>query len=139
LIKKAYKSISFNFEAAFKSSKEINIEFNAFDFDERIDQKLEKALFRISQEALNNIIKHSKAKNAIFQLFKADDLITLTIEDDGIGFDPENLNEQNKGIGLLSIKERVYSFNGTLTMNSRINEGTELIIEIPQSNILKNG
>jgi PAS domain S-box-containing protein len=115
----------------YNENSEINLGFYHYDFDERIEPKLEKVLFRICQEALNNIIKHSEAKKATFQLFKSEDLITLTIEDDGKGFDPEKVKMISKGIGLMSIRERVYSFNGSLIINARENYGTELIIEIP--------
>ena len=109
----------------------IVFEFNHYDFEERIEPKLEKALFRISQEALNNIVKHSKAKNATIQLFKSIELITLTIDDDGVGFDPKIVESNERGIGLYSIRERVFSFNGTLTLDSVENKGTQLIVEIP--------
>ncbi|MDZ7774238.1 MAG: sensor histidine kinase [Bacteroidales bacterium] len=108
--------------------------FNHYGSNKKIPPELEKALFRICQEALSNILKHSNAENATFQLFMTEDYITLTIEDDGIGFNPGTLNSQeNNGIGILSIKERVNSFDGLLTINSNPRKGTEIIIEIPNS------
>lgn len=107
--------------------------FNAYDFKERIDPKLEKAIFRICQESLNNIVKHAQAKNATFQLFKTIELVTLVVEDDGVGFNIKDTmgSEKKSGIGLISIRERTTSFGGTFTIHSEINKGTELIIEIP--------
>ena len=106
--------------------------FNHFDFDERIDPTIEKMLYRISQEAVNNVLKHAKADKATIQLFRSTGLITLTIEDDGVGFDPsaEEFGEQD-GIGLVSIKERIASYKGELTINTGHGQGTEMIIEIP--------
>ncbi|MBC8320952.1 MAG: PAS domain-containing protein [Bacteroidetes bacterium] len=109
---------------------DINFSFNAFDYKERIDVKLEKALYRICQESLNNIVKHSMAKNANYQIFKQDDFIVMVIDDDGIGFKVELLEEQ-KGIGLISMRERVNAFEGNFSIDSQIGEGTEIIIEIP--------
>ena len=107
--------------------------FNAFDFNERIDPKLEKALYRICQETVNNIIKHASAENATYQIFRQNNGIVLVIEDDGLGFDPEykDQNIQKPGIGLISIKERVQAFEGTFILNSTPSSGTEIIIEIP--------
>lgn len=112
---------------------ETNFIFNSYDFLDRIDPKLEKAIFRICQESLINIVKHAHAENATLQLFKTIEMITLVIEDDGVGFDLNNSgsNEIKSGIGLISIRERATSFGGTFTINSKINKGTELIIEIP--------
>lgn len=106
--------------------------FNAYDFNERIDVKLEKVLYRICQESMNNIVKHAKARNANYQIFKQTEIIVLVIDDDGIGFDI-NLLEKNghKGIGLISMKERVLAFDGTFSIDSQPGLGTEIIIEIP--------
>ncbi|PLX13318.1 MAG: hypothetical protein C0598_03930 [Marinilabiliales bacterium] len=118
-------------EKANEMSK-INFSFNSFDFNERIDSKLEKALYRICQESLNNIIKHSMAKNANYQIFKQDRLIVLVIDDDGCGFDINFENEINReGIGLIGMRERVLAFGGSFSLDSQLNSGTEIIIEIP--------
>ena len=113
--------------------KETEIIFNAYDFKERIDPKLEKAIFRICQEALNNIMKHSSAKSASLELFREYKAIALVIEDDGIGFDVEEvLNiEDCVGIGLVSMKARVDAFDGVFTIDSKKGEGTEIVVELP--------
>ncbi|MCK5539234.1 MAG: sensor histidine kinase, partial [Bacteroidales bacterium] len=114
-------------------SSEIKFEFSTFNYKERINEKLEKAIFRIFQEAINNIIKHSKANNASFQINKYDDSIVISIEDDGIGFDLNEKTKSNKleGIGLIGMRERISAFNGNLTINTEPNVGTEILIEIP--------
>lgn len=114
---------------------ETSFSFNAYDFNERINQKVEKVLYRICQESLNNIVKHAHAKNASFQLFKQDDLVVLVVEDDGVGFNVDEIEmkrkENKSGIGLISINERVLSFNGEFTINANDGKGTELLVEIP--------
>ena len=111
----------------------INFRFDAYDFKERIDPMREKALYRICQESLNNIIKHANAKNATFQLFWQDCSVVLVIEDDGAGFNKSIVEQRSKnsGIGLISMRERVLGFDGNFTINSELGEGTEIIIEIP--------
>jgi signal transduction histidine kinase len=107
--------------------------FDAFDFNERIDPKREKAIYRICQESLNNIVKHAHAKNAYYQIYWQDCSVVLVIEDDGIGFDvpDEEQSIRSKGIGLISMKERVLAFDGNITINSARDKGTEIIVEIP--------
>ncbi len=110
----------------------ISFSFNAFDFNERINAKLEKSLYRICQEALNNIVKHSRANNVNYQIFNQDKIIVLVIDDDGIGYDVKMYEEKSdKGIGLISMRERVRAFGGTITIDSQIGIGTEILIEIP--------
>ncbi len=112
---------------------EIKFSFNTFNYTARINEKLEKAIFRIFQEAVNNIIKHSKAKNASFQINKFDGELVIVIEDDGVGFELNKKNISNKlnGIGLIGMNERILAFNGTFTINTQPGAGTEILIEIP--------
>ena len=85
-------------------------------------------LFRIIQEALSNIVKHAKAENCLIT-FKVDqDLITVTISDDGVGFNPEN---ELTGFGLTSMVERTKRINGTFEVTSTIDTGTIISIKIP--------
>jgi PAS domain S-box-containing protein len=97
--------------------------FNAYDLNNRIDPKLEKAIYRICQEAINNIIKHAKATEASIQIFKNNDLISIVIDDNGVGFEADKpiVPGAKSGIGLISIKERVTSFDGTLIIDSKPN------------------
>lgn len=112
-----------------------NIEFcfEAFKMEERIDKRLEKTIYRICQEATSNILKHSKATKAFIQLVKHEESVVLVIEDNGIGFNDNQIYRPSElgGIGLLSIRERVEDNYGEFSVNSKENEGTELIIEIP--------
>lgn len=107
--------------------------FDAFDFNTRIDPKREKVLYRVCQESMNNIIKHAHARNAYYQIFWQDCSVVLVVEDDGVGFDPGSPERSGKkqGIGLISMKERVLSFDGNFTINSEPGKGTEIIVEIP--------
>jgi len=87
-------------------------------------------IFRIIQELLENIIKHSGAKQAIVQLSLNNHVLYITVEDDGKGFDTSRKNKAN-GIGLKNVETRVRSLYGTLNIKSEINQGTSVFIEIP--------
>lgn len=85
-------------------------------------------LYRIIQEAMQNILNHSKAKNIeiVFEIDK--DFLYVKIKDDGIGF---VLKKSNSGIGIKNIKSRIKKINGVCTITSKINEGTIINIKIP--------
>ncbi len=107
-----------------------NIELNFMTNlkEERLSTKLEKTLFRIVQEALNNILKHANATKATIQLMKYPDMVILTIEDDGNGFDTQLVRSK---FGLNSIKSRTSLVNGTSSIDSKQGAGTTITVEIP--------
>ncbi len=107
---------------------QINAHWN-FD-EERFNAKIETNLYRIIQEATNNIIKHAQAHTIFIQMIKSEDSLSLTIEDDGIGFDSSKIPSKG-GIGLKNIENRVYYLNGKLTVESTPGKGTLLLIDLP--------
>jgi len=109
------------------SVSEVKFSFFTNLGQERLGHKVERALFRITQEALNNIIKHAYATKATIQLMKYPDLTILTIEDNGKGFDSENHLE---GFGIDSIKNRANKINGVCSIDSTPGKGTSITIEI---------
>lgn len=114
--------------------------FRSYSITERIDEILEKAIYRICQEAVNNIIKHSEAKESTVELYRVEDMIVLVIEDDGKGFDTEKLYQKDAegGLGLISMQERVNAFDGDLAINSNRGTGTEIVVELPCRKRKKN-
>jgi two-component system sensor histidine kinase DegS len=86
-------------------------------------------IFRIIQECLSNIIRHSKATDYTIQLSYSEDTIKIFITDNGIGFDTEKVKKDSK-FGLLNISERIKALNGKMKINSS-NEGTFILFEIP--------
>ncbi|TMI63478.1 MAG: tetratricopeptide repeat protein [Bacteroidetes bacterium] len=93
-----------------------------------IDQTTGITIYRIVQELLNNTMKHAAAKNAIVQVSKIDGVLSVTVEDDGKGFDTSIL-KQAKGIGWDNIKHRVEFLKGKLDVNSQPEKGTSVHIE----------
>jgi signal transduction histidine kinase len=99
-----------------------------YDFPETIPTNIKTELVRIVQEGIQNIIKHAEAKQVDIQLFKHDNQLIITLEDDGNGFD---VNRQHAGIGLTNMKARAESLDGMLEISSRPDHGTSIIISIP--------
>jgi two-component system NarL family sensor kinase len=102
--------------------------------EERLDKKLELTLYRITQEALGNIIKHSKAKVFTIQLINKNDSTRLLISDDGVGFDTAKIKKDTiySGFGLLNMQERLNTYNGKLKIDTSPGNGTVIITEIPK-------
>ena len=89
-------------------------------------------LYRIAQEALNNVAKHARAESVTILLEGRAEAISLIIEDDGIGFDAEHTSSvNNKGLGLVGIRERAALVGGTAEVESHPEEGTRVIVRIP--------
>ncbi|RYG40206.1 MAG: hypothetical protein EOO01_27880 [Chitinophagaceae bacterium] len=100
--------------------------------DTVIDQTTAINIYRIAQELLNNTMKHSGAKTAIVQLSKTDQILSLTVEDDGKGFDT-TLLRKTSGIGWSTIQTRVEYLKGKTDIRSEKNSGTSVHIEVTLS------
>lgn len=96
-----------------------------------ITNKTKIHVYRIVQESLQNIYKHAQSKNVSVILDQKDNLISLCIIDDGIGYDK---SKQKEGIGLKNIKSRVEAIGGIQKVNTKINNGTTILIEFPINN-----
>jgi signal transduction histidine kinase len=112
----------------------IKVNYSTQGLEERLDPAVEVGLYRIGQEALNNISKHSGAKEVTIQLVKDGSTLRFIIEDDGNGFQPHiRLMKEKHGMGLLSMRERARSMKGEFNIDSRPGAGTTIIVEIPLS------
>ncbi|WP_159948790.1 tetratricopeptide repeat-containing sensor histidine kinase [Polaribacter septentrionalilitoris] len=99
-----------------------------FNIEERLPEKIEVTIYRIVQELINNIIKHSKATEVSVQLFNANNTVILIVEDNGVGFAKE---KNKKGIGLLNISSRLDIVNGNVNFEPSPKSGTLVTIKIP--------
>jgi signal transduction histidine kinase len=88
-------------------------------------------LYRIAQEALRNVIAHADASRAEIRLLRTGDKAEITIADDGKGFDVASSLERGKGLGLVSITERVRLAGGTVSVEAESTKGTRVRAEIP--------
>jgi signal transduction histidine kinase len=94
----------------------------------RLDKELESAVYRVVQEALTNVAKHADADNVWIDVVSEDEAITVTVRDDGRGFD---INRRTGGFGLIGMRERVALAGGSLTIVSTPGRSTELRGRIP--------
>ncbi|WP_171036966.1 sensor histidine kinase [Maribacter algarum] len=112
--------------------KETNITLQFYNTENVTDKNELLTLYRIIQELINNAIKHAKATEILVQCIVSDDKIDITIEDDGRGFEVDNVTKK-MGVGLTSLKNRVDYLNGTMDIRSEINEGTSINIQIEKA------
>jgi signal transduction histidine kinase len=87
-------------------------------------------LFRVSQEALNNVVKHAHTDRACLTLRFDGEHVYLQVEDQGIGFDPQSLGKAENHIGFVSMRERVEAMGGLLTVDSQPGQGTRVTVEV---------
>jgi len=98
-------------------------------------------LYRIGQEALSNVARHAQAANASLSIDCKDNHLTLTINDDGCGFDTARVLDQPQGlqgIGLLGMQERATLIDGDLTINSKAGQGTRIHVRVPLNDQVTN-
>ncbi|MDP4195517.1 MAG: PAS domain S-box protein [Bacteroidota bacterium] len=118
----------------FSESNSSSLKFSANGLESRLNRKIELNVFRIVQEALNNIAKHSNAQQAEIILSLENNILSVFIRDNGKGFIFKNLNEYSKvspSYGIINMKERVEMLNGSFLVVSSPGKGTEINIEIP--------
>ena len=115
------------------SQTDIEVEVVGKDLDPRPPERMETGLFRITQEALTNVMKHAESSQVIITIDQSNGSLKLTIADDGIGFDLYGYNGTNRfsQYGLLSMTERAQSFNGKLHIDSEPGTGTCITVEVP--------
>ena len=120
-------------ECAVRSNLAISLELIAPP--KGIPQTVSTCLYRIAQECLANIMKHAHATHARVSLASTVDGITLTVQDDGVGFDTQQAVDNPRGLGLVSMAERVRLVHGTVTIDSLPQQGTRLSIHVPHSEV----
>lgn len=114
----------------FEKRSEIKSVFNSNVSQVAVSTDIATAVFRIFQESLTNVLRHSKATEVI-SFFRMDkDIITLFIEDNGIGFKEEEIKNK-RTLGLLGMKERIQLINGRYEINGNTGKGTSVIITVP--------
>jgi PAS domain S-box-containing protein len=108
----------------------LKIEFTHRDMPITLQKEISICLYRIVQEALSNVIKYSDTKEAFVDLRCTGEDLLLRVEDLGKGFDVESPHSK-KGLGLLSMRERLRLVGGTVSIDSRILEGTRIDVSVP--------
>lgn len=115
----------------FQERYNIPVEYHLFGKERRYSKYLELSVFRIIQEALNNIQKHAEASEVVVKLELHPERIYVVIRDNGKRFDVQSAMNLSEHYGLLNMKERAHIFKGELNVNSAPGRGTEIILVIP--------
>lgn len=119
-----------NLDASIGEITELTISITHHGIEEqRLPYEYEINIYRIIQELISNAVKHSEAEELTAQLIRRGDIINLTVEDDGRGFDPDN--REKFGMGIKNIETRVKMLSGNIQIDSGRGSGSTFIIEIP--------
>jgi signal transduction histidine kinase len=116
----------------FGEHHKVEIDFQSHDLASPVPPDISLCLYRVLQEALHNSAKHSGGGHLEVQLWGTSDQIYLTVRDSGLGFDSEAAKE-SRGLGLISMQERVKLVNGTLSIESQPKRGTTICARVPLS------
>ncbi len=119
----------------------VRVEIQASEHALSLPPELNATLFRIAQEAVNNILRHAQASTAKISLYSSEDQICLQVEDDGQGFDLQQIQAgavRLQRLGLLGIQERAEMVGGCVNVNSNPGRGTQLLVSVPL-NLSGNG
>ena len=112
------------------STSEVRFRFSHGDVP-ALNKTVKSHLFRIVQEAVSNVLKHAQANEATIQLYGFGNELQLTIEDDGVGYDSEKIDQTDNHHGLLNMEYRVNSMKGEFTLDSNVQHGTMIMIKVP--------
>jgi signal transduction histidine kinase len=112
----------------------IAIDFTSTVKDRSIRESTAIVLYRVCQEALNNIVSHAKARTVAVQLTSKNGQINLAIQDDGSGFDTTKrveFSRKSNKLGIIGMRERVESLGGTFNIEANMNKGTAIFVSVP--------
>ena len=113
---------------------ELTVETDLEAADRRLPPEVETGLYRIAQESLSNVVKHSGATRATLRLETRPGYAVLAVEDNGVGFDREGTTADaadRYGVGMLSMRERTAALGGTFRVESAVGRGTSIYVVIP--------
>lgn len=114
----------------FSNQYEVNVEFKESNMPSDVSKEISLCLFRVAQEALHNAVKYSGVSQFTVELTSRDNEIQLLVNDAGAGFDVERART-NRGLGLLSMQERIQLVHGRFSVNSKTGKGTRILAAVP--------
>ena len=119
-----------SFCGEFSTAQNVEVNFSHDEIPRSIPRNISLCLFRILQEAVHNAVKYSKVRHFEVRLSCSERQLSLTVSDQGVGFDPESALSRG-GLGLTSMKERVRLIDGTITIESKPQQGTTISVHVP--------
>lgn len=130
LVRKGLVAAIQDFIGKLKNASDIAIDFQ-YNEPMRFETAREVNMYRIVQEIIHNAIKHSGARHLKIQLKMTDKLLRLATEDDGVGFDPDEIRKTKGGLGLLNLQSRTDVMSGEFSCETESGKGTKYLFEIP--------
>ena len=115
----------------FVRSDELVVEFEESGFDEDLSAPVSLALYRVAQEALTNVVRHAAASSVSISLTKGYPCAIMEIKDNGRGISTQKTKTKTRGLGLVSMRERVENMGGTFRITSSPGKGTKVRVKIP--------
>jgi two-component system NarL family sensor kinase len=111
-------------------TEQLKINIETSGLNKKINSEIELVVYRIIQECINNVIKHSKANHLFINLSINKNLLNIMIEDNGYGFDVDEILRKD-GIGIKNMQARVAFLKGTMEIDSKLNKGTLFSFHVP--------
>ena len=127
VIQKGLANVLKDYVFEWENRNDIHIKLSVLN-DKRLPLGIEQAIYRITQESLANVARHSHAKSVDVSLTYDRNSLQLSVSDDGCGFD---VGLKGHGLGLRSIRERISSVHGTVQIQSTPSQGTKIIAQVP--------
>ena len=118
-------------DVAMRSGVAVELDTSALAPDERLAPEIETVVYRVVQEALTNVVRHAAATTASVALAGRDNVIRVLIEDDGVGFDPQQTPTRER-LGVDGMLERAALVGGTVSVTSAVGAGTTVVLEVPR-------
>jgi signal transduction histidine kinase len=117
----------------FRAETGIQVSLSAFAAVEKLEGEKRTVLYRVAQEALNNVARHAQATRAQVKLHESEGAVCMTITDDGRGFraEPQGRTKKGKRLGLLGMRERLEIVGGKFTLSSAPGKGTTVLAQVP--------
>lgn len=109
-------------------STEINSELQILGLEKRLEEQIELTVYRVCQELIQNVLKHSKADQLRLQLINHNDSLNIIVEDNGVGLQKDR---KHWGMGLLGIEAKVQMLKGTFSIESQLGQGCLMVIDFP--------
>ena len=112
---------------------EMTVQFEAVGFDERLPMDIEIAIYRIVQEAMTNVIRHSGATRVDVILESRRNKLIIIVEDNGVGIDDASILNGDR-LGIVGMRERAEMFGGKCIVERTTGSGTTVLVEVPYGN-----
>ena len=114
-----------------RSTADITLSVEGKPYKDTLPNDVALTAYRVCQEAISNAIKHGRPRHVDVKMVWEPRLLTLQVDDDGVGFDPDQIETDPPPLGLTSMRERTHLAKGSLILSSRVGGGTAIWLELP--------